>query len=339
MLENRWQCLLMLCAVLLIAGAFRSAPAQDREAPHVQVHEWGVLTYGTDCTPDLLSAPSSPYATVSPFDDGEIVVRAPVVYFHGPEFTGALTVESGLGRIIDSRPRPDYLSSDRRKAEWRDLACDFSVSRWALERDAREIPLTELDDLTLYMGFWRQVESAVIRRGEDFEDRFVYYEIGLDQLPLTTPLIHSRGGSVLIPDDFDGEMLVFRLTDQGTDICLIEDAADATASPEDWGFHYPGDDEVIDVLQRWAVDGLLPEEVLALWATWRGYLLGGENFGRAAGSAVVLYRLPEETVEETCSLVLETDEGYPVDYCRFILGAMEVPLVGPMFLYEGEGSR
>ena len=328
-----------LVAALACTSSSTASPGgdEDKEAPHVLVHEWGVVTYGTDYEPELLSIPDMPMI-VGGTDDEEIVVRAPVVYFYGPEFEGDFTVETNGGRIIDTYPVADHLSSDMTIAEWRGMVSDYAISRSLSDvRDAGSYEENGTGAFIWPMGSWREVQSSVVHCGDpEIEERFVYYEVALDGLPPSIPLVHDRGGSPMLLGDFDGQLLLFHLLPDGsTATCLFADPEEAAEPMEHWALGPVDEDALLEVLYRWADGEMELEEIDALWSTWSGWLVSGMDYGRAGGSALILYRLPPDAVEDICSLHLDTEQGYPVDYSRFILAAMEVPVAAPLTVHSG----
>ena len=316
---------LLLAGAVAVATEGEEPGRDDREMAHVLVHEWGVMTYGLECSAQLLSRPEYPL----PIEDEPVVTRAPVVHFYGPEFTGDFRVETseGGGRIFDTHPCPSYTSPDQTAVEWRDIICNYNISREMIRDDLQLGPVPDTGDHYWPMHLWREAECMVITDGAaSFEEKFLYYEVALPALPLSTPLVHTRGGGALT-FGFESELLVFDLDETGQTVVMhVEDASALEGTfPARWeGAAVEGETDVLDVLYEWSRDEMEIEEINELWRTWSGYLMSGMDYGRTGGTAVVLYRLPAETVEEICSIELITEEGYPVEYSRFMLAAMTI---------------
>ena len=87
-----------LIAILVLTAV--ACTETERVLAPIQVHEWGVLTWnGGD--PVLSGVPGTPYPVSQPPDDGGFLLRAPVLYFHGPAFSGTVTVKTNNGSIFD----------------------------------------------------------------------------------------------------------------------------------------------------------------------------------------------------------------------------------------------
>jgi hypothetical protein len=307
-----------LLAALLIAHG-----SPGREMPRMYVHEWGVMTYG-ECQTEMSNVPPT-YSAAA--------VRAPVVYFHGPEFTGTFSVEVGEGYLTDLYPAPDSGGYDR--AVWTDLRGFYEQSRSPIARKAiRDLP-SEFEE---YLDSWRSVQSLVLSRGSDFSDRFLYYEcvLGDSLLDLdrwVAPVRYEDGELLLRPLvpglSEDGEVLVImREGGERGYLKCPESRLETEISFDDLRPY--STEEVMRVLFEWNDEDIDFEEIVALWRTWEEFLTGpvGERETSAHGAAVI-GRMDPEKLDQLCHLELITEEGYTVEYRRFVLSVLLLDQLSP----------
>ncbi len=110
--------------LLIIFGVSGFCETLD-ELPAILVEEWGVLTW-SDGDPLLSSSPpvETPFPTVP--DPLHPAVRAPVLYFNGPEFNGTVTVRTDNGSIFDIYPPVPEEYRTHKSCTW---VADFAYSR------------------------------------------------------------------------------------------------------------------------------------------------------------------------------------------------------------------
>jgi hypothetical protein len=302
-------------AALLVA---LSCLAQaGREAAPVEVHEWGVLVYGDDDDMGLTLGQPGP--------DVAEAVRAPVVYFHGPEFTGTFTVGLPAGDFTVTVPEPDVLECD--KAVWT-LEGSWSAERESAARAAdsalRDLPGAGRAD-------WSEVPAMMLSTGSGELSRYLFYECTLDSEMLEpsawTAPIQYDGRALLLPPMLsipeapgNPDLLIIGRSDNGPVMWHGggRELADSGLEELDWTPYTRTD--AMGVLLDWSAELLELEEVEALWDTWEAWAVRRDN----PREYVVLSRLWPEKVETVSRISLETEEGHPVEYHRFLLGALVV---------------
>ncbi|MBD3370959.1 hypothetical protein GF402_11445 [Candidatus Fermentibacteria bacterium] len=301
---------LLILAMLLIAQG-----RTDREMPRIYVHEWGVMTYG-ECRLELAATPP----TFSPS-----AVRAPVVYFHGPEFTGTFSVRVPGGYLTDTYPVPD--SGGSGLAVWTGLRGSYDLRDEHTRRAIRDVP----GEFEEYLASWRQSGSLLLSRGNDFLDKFLYYECVLEDSLLSpdrwiVPVQYVDGELLLKPlvpgVSEDGEVLVLMRDGEGCRYLRCpQSRLERRIVPDDL---LPYDTEdVVRVLLDWNHEDLDLEEIVALWKTWEDFLTGtvGSRDMPPPRFAVIA-RMDPEKLDELCSLELTPERDYTVEYHRFILSVL-----------------
>lgn len=310
----------MIFILLSIAAAALTAQPADegREMPVVEVHEWGVIiAEGPGAVMAAHPAGEADPATL--YMPGDVLVdRAPVVYFYGPPFTGRFRVEAVSGGITTTWPVP---SSE--PATWR-ITAD-----WA-ERDSAPVDvITGRVHPSTIDGWdatgWRVPQSMTLVTGEGYVDKFLYYECTVD--PDLLPLQPAETG-VDIAEGFE-DMPVALLIPSCAGVTVMPLHASVLENPVELMRNsalVSGD--LLPILYGWSRDIVDVEEVDALWGSWRSMLMSEGLPSPESGRALVVYPVPESILEGISRLELETDEGYTVEYDRFILCVMEVSFRG-----------
>ena len=301
----------------LAFAALTAQPAVGgREMPVVEVHEWGVITLD-DCYAILAARPAGRIdpASLCPPADAP-AARAPVVYFYGPPFKGSFTVEAVSGQIISTWPEPSTGT-----ATWR-----FSAD-WP-ERDSAPTDLpTGRVHPSIIEGWdatgWRVPQSMTLVTEERYVDKFIYYECTVD--PSVLP-VRPRPVGVDVEDGYeDMPALLIIPSYAGTTIMplragVLENPADllrnCLVEPVD----------MLSVLYEWSRDKVDLDEVDALWGTWKGWFNIDGLPAPESGRVLMVYPVPAEVLDGICTLDLTTEEGYTVEYHRFILCATTVAL-------------
>jgi len=301
--------------VLMAAALLTAQPAAEgREMPVVEVHEWGVITTGGQGAV-MAAHPAGEADPSTLYMPGDVLVdRAPVVYFYGPPFTGRFTVEAVSGEITTTWPVP---SSG--PATWR-ITAD-----WA-ERDsapgdvlAGRVHPSTIDgwDAT----GWRVPQSMTLVTGEGYVDKLLYYECTVD--PGLLPLQPAEVG-VDVAEGFE-DMPVALLIPSCAGLTVMPVNASVLENPVELMRNsalVSGD--LLPFLYGWSRDIVDVEEVDALWGSWRRTLTVDGLPSPESGRALVVYRVPESILEGISRLELETDEGFTVEYDRFILCVSEI---------------
>ena len=302
--------------VVMILLTLAGSPVIPTSEEIVFVHEWGVVLIDEDI-------PMAQGAQQGYLDDRgmlqpyyPMLVDAPVLWFHGPDFTGTLTVEVQNGYFslliplpvsesIDDESIPVFSEGDNYTAVWKNLVFTNSVS---VSSDRPSDRITAPGDSTgdgfeWAMPFWREVPALTVTyRAGNFEDRFIYYECSASNLfDQREPSESYEYGSLVFHDE-EGELKADLVVDPGNRI-RIELAV--------------SDEGILEVLSEWGDDNFLEEEIEALWKTWKPSILTRcvQN-----EEAVVLFPLTDQQVESISTLDLQIDQGYTAEYYRLFLG-------------------
>jgi len=274
----------------------------------LQVHEWGVVT----AAPGVLSGAVHSISDTTVVDPWENTLedKAPVVYFHGDPCSVSIKIHfPEMGYATSVLPESDDGGINSTYLVWENLK------------------LTEVSDPVLAEGWanceehnypfpvWRQVDALFVESNSRY-DRFVYYEChpgSMGDLPFVS---QSGNRSIRMPY---GEIPCIVLTSSGGrpmfGVFTIADIL--TDIPK--GLQFLDEPVLLErELRRWS-DGVLNEdEFNAFWSTWESRFLAD-----SATDVMILYRLPEETVERIATLEVVPDIHTVVTINRFIIA--EVP--------------
>ena len=283
----------------------------------VLMHEWGVVE--VDMSVSL--ATGAPGATAGPLYpipiDPDFCVEAPVVWFHGDDFTGIFTVEAPGGHLTVTYPEPDRVDTDQTgmplSAVWR-----VSGSRHPLimERvDAVEeetFPVPEMGHFGWAADIWRSVPGLSLTGIRDgWSERFIYYECQVEDLftlpegeiPSGWPLSQLQVPGLVFASGTDGQPLMSPISGTG-------DLETANMEYIDYSRQV-----FLDTVWSWSEGRLLAEEVAALVDTWEATLTSVPD-----GELRVLFPIPEDRYDRISTLELVTDEGHQVCAKRIFLG-------------------
>ncbi len=301
-----------IAIIAILAASLPAFCSIPDELPHISVQEWGVITWnGEDpvvsSTPETqILFPTGPGGT----NPEGYAVRAPVLYFNGPEFTGTVTVRTDNGAIFDIYPSALDENRTHSSVSWN---CSFSNERIEEYRDYRGMA----------PGVWNyeiwRVEPALTITGYDnWQDKFLYYETApetVDFLPYL-PLAES-----VCEEYRDLPALVIKRRTDG--VFLSECTLGELVYGGDMEYTDITPDKVMRVLFDWSVGILEPEQMDALWRTWSSWILFDNSGERAYGNGMVLYIVPAELTERISTINVEPDEtDYPVDLYRYLLVAI-----------------
>jgi hypothetical protein len=306
----------MIFLSVLMAYALASQADPDREMAEVQVHEWGVITFGAS----VATAEARPDSAASSIPDYPVVERAPVVYFHGPEFTGEFTVTATDGVLLDLYPVEPGASVGNCYT-W-DIA---AVLEWPEDRDSRR-------GLRYSAGGWDADLWAIpyslwIRTSWGQEEGFLYYESSVNNISgfpvrymqdLRSAIAQNPGmpAAVVVPGE-EGPKVV-----SAEECCLMPALGQAVREAR---IHECPED-LLGIMYDWSVDIVDIDEVDAMWATWQGWFLDEGLRDLPEGSALLLYPLPADMQDEVSTIDLVTDQGFQVGYRRFLICAVPVTL-------------
>jgi len=294
-------------------------------ADMVLVHEWGVVEIDT-YTSLASGAPAGPQLPI--YYDIDYCVEAPVVWFHGADFTGLLTVDAPRGHLTVTYPEPDRTVTDQTGMPIR--------ANWALEGHAapveEQIPITsegipetaeEIVEESMpempnthfdwAMDLWRAVPSLGLT-GTDtgWSESFVYYESQVDNLFGLPP-----DGADLnwLVRDLDVPAMIFYSGPEAYSLMCPAQIAGELPSPSTGDFVSYERTALLETLCSWGGGGFKSEEITALIDTWESKLTTVPY-----GQTVVLFPIPSEYYDSISTLSLETDQGFEVSYNRLFLG-------------------
>lgn len=307
---------LVTAAVLAV---FPASPvfSSDRELPPIIVHEWGVLSW----TGPESSFSGAPDARPDFPDPDGMLVRAPVLYFHGPEFSGTVTVSTQNGVVSHVHPEVSDGGAGSMFCSWKG---SFGYDRNTGSLRETAAPIEDGRGLLPFSRWpyhlWRTGESMTIRTSCATEG-FLYYETAPENLGF---LPCSRGGQPVADEWQQVPAIALAWSETGPVFaeCTLEDIP----GPGDEAFIPMTPDLVQHALRRWSRNVIDIEEADALWNTWMDWFSGGYAAGGSYPNGLLLYPIPEELLESlsTIEVVPDGPSQYPVRVQRLILAA--VPL-------------
>lgn len=302
----------MLLAILILSAiAYSDA---ERELAHIQVHEWGVLTWVWEA-PVFSAVPgASSFESVTSDDlmpgGGDVMLRAPVLYFHGPAFSGTVTVKTNNGSFFDIYPSVPDADSDHIHCTWR---VDFSHS------DIEEYPdFHGMAPGEWNYALWREVYALSISRADGWNDKFLYYETA----PETTDFLpYTPGVESLCEEYMDVEALLIKERSDGIfySHCTLRDIVYGG----DMEYTGINSEDILRVLYGWSVNVIEIDEVDALWNTWSTWVLRDHMSEPAYNNGLVMYMIPAELTEKLSIIsVIPDGPRYPVDISRYLIAAI-----------------
>lgn len=299
---------------LIFAAALMDTVIAPSDFETVYVHEWGVVTF----TEENVVFGANPFTdpdsdALLPYQWEEPVARAPIVYFYGVPFTGTFTVSVHSGNFIETVPFPDNLVSTSPMPPQQSYNAVWEISETTLNEEylVGEYSSVSSDLLKI----WRIPPSFVLTFNDGSREKFVYYECVL--VPSSEddfyPVLLQENGSVLDPDYRgpamwfvkDGETVVM-------DRIMGNDPLQGIITPDGPQNIYPG------ILCDWAGGTMKSEELVSMWDTWESWIFDGSW----SGDTLLVFPLPERTIERMTSIVLQTHDYRNVEYSRFYLGIL-----------------
>ena len=300
--------------VFMILLTLAGSPVSVGSEETVFVHEWGVVSI--DEVIPMAQGAQRGYleenGMLQPYYS--MMVDAPVIWFHGPEFTGTFTVEvqNGFFSLLIPNPAevsssdeslPVFPSGENYIAVWDDL--DFTCEdpdRSDRPYDRRGVPDDSTEGFQWAMPFWREVPALTVTYGAaSYTDRFIYYECSASNLFDEQEPSESYQRRSLVFHEEEGELKADLVVAPGNRI-RIELAV--------------SDDGILEVLKEWGGGDFLDEEIEALWKTWKPSIL---TRCVQDGEVIVLFPLTDEQAESISTIDLQTDQNYIVQYSRLFL--------------------
>jgi hypothetical protein len=297
--------------ITLLVSIWASVAWIDPVVESVYVHEWGVVEVDEECL-DLRGLPDG---IVYDFDyQPDVDVKAPVIWFHGFPCTGTLSVELYDGSFTNLVPRPELLvrpagpglpGTDVITAVWEDLTISSEPVDTMLEGCALPLVrgLSNPQNFLNAIPLWRSVPcNSVHYPAADYSDAFIYYESDLHNALMFAGDCYGH----------EGEALLFAFRDWEF-ICVAVDVP----SDMDMDGERFSDGEIETFINSWC-PGLLPEEVSALWNTWKPTITYRCMF---EGETLLLFPLTSEQTESISSIRFEPHSSFiGAQYHRLFLG-------------------
>lgn len=282
----------------------------------VEVHEWGAVTFTQEsvifgAAPEV--DPSS--EAIATDQQTEPLARAPVVYFYGNPFSGVFTVTVNSGSFIELYPEPDTIVDTSSLSENQSENASWSITKTVQIPQGARIglillrypPSTTSCVSPEQINMWRQPPSMHLHLSDGYAEKFIYYECRLNSQSDSTyyPVLMTDDGPTLDPE-WDGQMFRAVRTEDSVIVELV--SLESTGAVEAR--------EIPEIFFDWAGGYMNSEELQSMWETWEDWVLGGEW----SGDTLIVFPLPDSTVEAISSIHLETDNDIPVEYSRFSLG-------------------
>ncbi len=273
----------------------------------LQVHEWGVVTTAGDVLSGAVQNISD-VTTVEPLEN-TLEDKAPVIYFHGDSCSVTVRIFfPEMGYATSVLPEPEDGGVNSTYLVWNNLKLT-EASDPALEEG-----WANCEEHNYPFPVWRQVDALFVESNYQY-DRFVYYECrpgSMGDLPFV-----SQSGNLSLRMPY-GEIPCIVLTSSGgRPMFGVFTLADIlTDIPKGLQFL----DEPMQLereLRQWS-DGILNEdEFNAFWSTWEDRFLSDSST-----DVMILYKLPEETVERMATLEVVPDIHTVVTINRFIIAEL-----------------
>jgi hypothetical protein len=276
----------MLTLLILIAG--------------LQVHEWGVLTQNPLSFTGAMPGEN-------PIPD-ELTDKAPVVYFHGDPCTISLRITfPEMGYATQVAPGADQGSINSTFLVWENLVLTQDIGGY-----------TEGWLECSYLGYpfqaWRQVSALNVINRNNY-DKFIYYEC-VPGNPGDLPFI-SQSGNQPIRMPY-GEIPCVVLASSGGRIMYGVFTLADIASSIPKGMQFLDDPASLRrELLRWSDGVLFEDEFNAFWTTWESQFLAD-----AANGVFILYRVPEEVVEQIAAMEITSPTETEISINRFIIAEL-----------------
>jgi hypothetical protein len=282
---------------LMLAAVCDTVIAPPPEMDVVRVHEWGVVWFG-ETRVAATADPASAWEMSGEDPDPMYLAEAPVVYIHGPDFTGSLEVTAETGSFLVNHPEASGMTET--SLTWR-------FDAYSEPEGEEAFPPPDLS-AEWPVELWRDVPASLLRFDGGAVERFIYYETGI---PVTA---FPSAREIIAQDRPDGALLVMR---DSSGLHYAEtDPAGIPTRIIDMRFAPLEDDVALEHLCGWADGQLKTEEVRALWKSWDDYLLEGDW----EGDVMLLFPLARARIDRISRLTLQTDQGYRREYHRLFVG-------------------
>ncbi len=281
----------------------------------VEVHEWGVVVFGgykaaAVALPDpgLSSFIADPDFGIEP-----ISVEAPVIFFHGAEFSGDFAVEVSGGNIYEIYP-VDGMTSSWNSIRWSGIQVFDPDEGIEYPDDLPGDFLLSFD----VVSNWRTLECNSVRTSGGINEGFLYYECFLETPEfLKYPQLLAAGEG--LPGGVD-KVLIFLEPYGDMQEMYRVDPQSIFIPVETEEISLYDRTRMQDILSSWNTAGLTSGELELLWETWEAYVTDP----LWEGDALVVFPLPQDMINMISSLEVLPDGEMEITYGRFFLGMMPV---------------
>ncbi|MCK4807207.1 MAG: hypothetical protein KAT09_06155 [Candidatus Aegiribacteria sp.] len=302
---------MILCLIIAILNVI----LVSAESEPVEVHEWGVVIFG-EYEPAVTAVPGfvlPPVITDPAFSIMPPSVEAPVIFFHGEEFSGDFVVEVFNANIFDIYP-VDGVRSTHDSIRWSDIRV-FNPGEGTEYPDIFPAHCCMSDELA---RSWRTLECNSVRTSGGINEGFLYYECFLENQEFVEyPKLLAAGGG--LPEGVDKILIFMRPSDDYQEMYLVDPASlFIPAEIEEIGVYDKA--WMLEILFSWNTVGLYPDEIELLWETWEAYVTSPVW----EGDALVVFPLPRDMINKISSLEVLPDGEMEIMYRRFFLGMMPV---------------
>lgn len=296
---------------LIFAAALMDTVVVPVDYGPVYVHEWGAVTFTEENVifgANPLTDPNSDF--IPPHQWDEPVSRAPIVYFYGKSFSGTFTVSVHSGNFIETLPVPQSLVSTSPVPQRQSFDAVWEIARTST---GRMEGLTDREYSSVsgeMLEIWREPPSFLLEFNDGTREKFIYYECALSPTSDDDfyPVLLQDSGPVLHPD-YKGPLMRFEKNGETVTMELITSGTEYEHANDQ-------EDNIPEILCDWAGGTMKSEELISMWETWKSWIYDGSW----SGEALLVFPLPENTIEGMTTIILETDET--VEYTRFYLGIM-----------------
>lgn len=289
---------LILCINMIASNAVSSEDV-------VGIHEWGVILLDES----YLYARGCPDGYIDEFgyfqEYPSAQVTAPVVYFHGAECRGDLTIVVPNGDFTLTDPSPDTLyqdSDNSRTGIWKDLVISQDEFTESTVGSITRAPQWN-NCFSWAVPLWRSNPANIVHHpGSEHEDKFIYYESSMADPAMFMGDCYNYSGEALLFFAEDGQMVCVRYS-----VPMETDATGETLSSM----------QIMAVLSGWASGELLPEEIRGLWETWEPLL---RTRCERENLTMLLFPFNEQQVSMVSRIEFECNRELQVEYSRLLLG-------------------
>lgn len=302
---------MIICLVIAVMNAVLISA----ESEPVEVHEWGVVVFG-EFSAAAVAVPDSGLSSLNAAPDfriDPISVEAPVIFFHGAEFSGDFAVEVFNGDIFEIYP------ADGMRSEWNSIRW-FDIQVFDPEEGTEYPDDLPADFILPYetVQSWRTLECNSVRTSGGINEGFLYYECYLETPDfMKYPQLLAAGEG--LPEGVDKVLILLRPYGDMQEMYLVDPASmlipveteESTVYDRTW---------MLEILSSWDTGGLYPGELELLWETWESYVTDP----LWEGDALVVFPLPQNMINRISSLEVLPDGEFEITYGRFFLGMIPV---------------